>query len=155
MDSTATIVRCIQAAAKDLGLPVPDNKSAAYVIGLGLEEAMQAAMPNLEPKYYPRMVERYRYHYLAKDQDLTLFDGVRTMLTELSQQGYFLAVATGKSRVGLNRALDAAKLLTLWLEISGSRNSRRKTARICETNSAGSVGLGESEPKRVISDSVP
>jgi len=114
MDSTATIVRCIQAAAKDLGLPVPDNKSAAYVIGLGLEEAMQAAMPNLEPKYYPRMVERYRYHYLAKDQDLTLFDGVRTMLTELSQQGYFLAVATGKSRVGLNRALDAAKLLTLF-----------------------------------------
>lgn len=114
MDSTATIVTCIQAAAKDLGLPVPDNKKAAYVIGLGLHEAMEEVLPNLDPKYYPHMVERYRYHYLIKDKGLTLFDGVREMLTSLSQQGYFLAVATGKSRVGLNRALDAANLLSIF-----------------------------------------
>jgi phosphoglycolate phosphatase len=114
MDSTATIVKCIQASAKDLGLPIPDDKAAAYVIGLGLHDAMQAALPDLDPKYYPRMVERYRYHYLAKDHELTLFHGVREMLAELSQQGYFLAIATGKSRVGLNRALDVAKLLTLF-----------------------------------------
>ncbi|WP_334187464.1 HAD-IA family hydrolase [Noviherbaspirillum sp.] len=114
MDSTSTIVRCIQAAAKDLGLPVPDNKAASYVIGLGLQDAMQAALPNLDPKYYPRMVERYRYHYLSKDKGLELFDGVREMLADLSQQGYFLAVATGKSRVGLNRALDASQLLSVF-----------------------------------------
>ncbi len=114
MDSTATIVKCIQAAARDLGLPVPADKAAAYVIGLGLQEAMEAAMPGLDPKYYPRMVERYRYHYLSKDHELTLFAGVRDMLSDLSQQGYFLAVATGKSRVGLNRALDAVRLLTLF-----------------------------------------
>jgi phosphoglycolate phosphatase len=114
MDSTATIVKCIQAAAKDLGLPVPDNKAAAYVIGLGLHEAMEAVLPGLDPKHYPRMVERYRYHYLTKDKGLALFDGVREMLTGLSQQGYFLAVATGKSRVGLNRALDAANLLSVF-----------------------------------------
>jgi phosphoglycolate phosphatase len=114
MDSTATIVTCIQAAAKDLGLPIPDNRAASYVIGLGLEDAMQAALPGLDPKSYPRMAERYRYHYLTKDKGLTLFDGVREMLAELSQQGYFLAVATGKSRVGLNRALDAAKLLSVF-----------------------------------------
>jgi len=114
MDSTATIVRCMQAAARDLGLPVPDNKAASYVIGLGLQDAMQAAMPGLDPKYYPRIVERYRHHYLAKDQGLELFDGVRDMLTDLSQQGYFLAVATGKSRVGLNRALDVSRLLSMF-----------------------------------------
>jgi phosphoglycolate phosphatase len=114
MDSTSTIVRCIQAAAKDLGLPVPDNRAASYVIGLGLQDAMQAALPNLDPKYYPRMVERYRYHYLSKDKGLELFDGVREMLADLSQQGYFLAVATGKSRVGLNRALDASQLLSMF-----------------------------------------
>lgn len=114
MDSTATIVRCIQAAAKDLGLPVPDSKAASYVIGLGLQEAMEAVMPGLEPKSYPRMIERYRYHYLSKDKGLMLFGGVREMLSELSQQGYFLAVATGKSRVGLNRALDAADLLSVF-----------------------------------------
>ncbi|MFI4941570.1 MAG: HAD-IA family hydrolase [Burkholderiales bacterium] len=114
MDSTATIVKCIQASAKDLGLPVPDNQTAAYVIGLGLADAMQAVLPGVDPKFYPRMVERYRYHYLAQDQKLPLFEGVRAMLDDLSQQGYFLAVATGKSRVGLNRALDSAKLLSLF-----------------------------------------
>jgi phosphoglycolate phosphatase len=114
MDSTATIVKCIQASAKDLGLPVPDNRTAAYVIGLGLLEAMQAVLPGIDPKYYPRMVERYRYHYLAQDQELSLFEGTSEMLLDLSQQGYFLAVATGKSRVGLNRALDSVKLLSLF-----------------------------------------
>ncbi len=114
MDSTATIVACLQAAAKDLGLAVPDRRAAAYVIGLGLQEAMQALIPDLDPKYYPHMVERYRHYYLAKDKGLTLFDGVRDMLTDLSQQGYFLAVATGKSRVGLNRALDVANLLSMF-----------------------------------------
>lgn len=114
MDSTSTIVRSIQAAARDLGLPVPRDEDASHVIGLGLHEAMQAAMPNIEPALYPKMVERYRFHYLKKDPELVLFDGVRDMLAELSQDGYFLAVATGKSRVGLNRALNAVGLLSLF-----------------------------------------
>jgi phosphoglycolate phosphatase len=114
MDSTATIVKSIQAAAKDLGLPVPSDAAASHVIGLGLAEAMQSVMPDIDPVLYPRMVERYRYHYLTKDPELVLFPGVRAMLDDLSQQGYFLAVATGKSRVGLNRALNAAKLLTTF-----------------------------------------
>ena len=114
MDSTATIVKCIQSAARDLGLPVPSDASAAHVIGLGLSEAMQAVMPNIEPALYPRMVERYRYHFLTKDHELVLFKGVREMLSELAGEGYFLAVATGKSRVGLNRALNAAGLLSTF-----------------------------------------
>jgi phosphoglycolate phosphatase len=114
MDSTGTIVKCIQAAARDLGLPVPDNRAASYVIGLGLQDAMEAVLPDLDPKYYPRMVERYRYHYLSQDQELTLFDGVPEMLADLAHQGYFLAVATGKSRVGLNRALNTARLLSVF-----------------------------------------
>jgi phosphoglycolate phosphatase len=114
MDSTATIVKCIQSAAKDLGLPAPSDAAAAHVIGLGLSEAMQAAMPDIDPALYPRMTERYRYHFLTKDHELVLFQGVRAMLDELSQLGYFLAVATGKSRVGLNRALNAAGLLATF-----------------------------------------
>ena len=114
MDSTATIVKCIQSAARDLGLPVPSDMAASHVIGLGLSEAMQAAMPNIDPALYPRMTERYRYHYLTKDHELVLFKGVRPMLEELAQQGYFLAVATGKSRVGLNRALNATGLLSMF-----------------------------------------
>jgi phosphoglycolate phosphatase len=114
MDSTSTIVKCIQAAAKDLGLPIPQDEDASHVIGLGLYEAMQAVMPNIDPALYPRMVERYRFHYLSKDHELVLFEGVREMLTELAQDAYFLAVATGKSRVGLNRALNAVGLLSLF-----------------------------------------
>lgn len=114
MDSTATITRCIQAAAKDLNLPAPDDQTASHVIGLGLVEALQVAVPDLEAKYYAHMVERYRYHYLAQDQTLTLFEGVRDMLADLAQQGYLLAVATGKGRVGLNRALHAVDLLSAF-----------------------------------------
>jgi phosphoglycolate phosphatase len=75
---------------------------------------MQAVLPDIDPVLYPRMVERYRYHFLTKDHELVLFKGVREMLTDLSQQGYFLAVATGKSRVGLNRAMNAAGLLAMF-----------------------------------------
>ncbi|WP_256079196.1 HAD-IIIA family hydrolase [Massilia sp. YIM B04103] len=114
MDSTAAIVKCIQAAAKDLGLPVPGEAAAAHVIGLGLHEAMQAVLPEVDPKYHARMVERYRYHFLSRDHELTLFQGVRAMLQELAQEGYFLAVATGKSRVGLNRALNDVGLLSAF-----------------------------------------
>jgi len=114
MDSTATIVKCIQSAARDLSLPIPSDASANHVIGLGLAEAMQAVMPDIDPALYPRMVERYRYHFLTKDHELVLFKGVREMLTDLANEGYFLAVATGKSRVGLNRALNAAGLLSTF-----------------------------------------
>ncbi|MES2150392.1 MAG: HAD-IA family hydrolase [Pseudomonadota bacterium] len=114
MDSTSTIVKCIQAAARDLGLPIPPDEAASHVIGLGLHEAMQAVMPNIAPAMTSRMVERYRFHYLSKDHELVLFHGVRDMLTELAHDGYFLAVATGKSRVGLNRAMNAVGLLSLF-----------------------------------------
>ncbi len=114
MDSTATIVKCIQAAAKDLQLPVPDDSAASHVIGLALVDAMQSVLPDVDPKYYPKMVERYRYHYLTRDHELPLFPGVREMLSDLAQQGYFLAVATGKSRVGLNRAMNSVNVLSMF-----------------------------------------
>jgi len=114
MDSTSAIVKCIQAAARDLGLPIPDNKAASHVIGLSLQDAMHAAIPDLDPVMYPRMVERYRHHYLGRAEELTLFEGVPSMLEDLAQEGYFLAVATGKSRVGLNRAMHAAQLLSIF-----------------------------------------
>ena len=114
MDSTAHIVRSIQAACRDLDLPVPADEAARYVIGLGLRDALQIAAPTLEPADYPRLAERYRYHYLIRDAKTELFDGVRELLGELRDEGYLLAVATGKSRVGLNRALDEARLTSLF-----------------------------------------
>lgn len=114
MDSTGTIIRCIQAAARDLGLPVPSDQNASYVIGLSMTDAMKAAMPGVDPALCPQIIERYRLHYFKEDHDLVLFDGAREMLNDLHHQGYFLAVATGKSRMGLNRALSASGLMSLF-----------------------------------------
>ncbi|MCG1053974.1 HAD-IA family hydrolase [Mycetohabitans sp. B5] len=114
MDSTAHITRSIQRACRDLGLPVPDALSASYVIGLGLRDALQIAAPTLDPIDYPRLAQRYRFHYLSGDPHIELFAGVREMLDELRGAGYLLAVATGKSRVGLNRALDSVRLMTMF-----------------------------------------
>jgi phosphoglycolate phosphatase len=114
MDSTAHITRSIQAACRDLGLPVPADESASFVIGLGLRDALQIAAPTLDAADYPKLAERYRFHYLGKGEQTELFAGAREMLQDLRDEGYLLAVATGKSRVGLNRALDQVRLTSLF-----------------------------------------
>ncbi|MBN9117555.1 MAG: HAD-IA family hydrolase, partial [Pandoraea sp.] len=80
MDSTPTITRCIQAACRDLGLPVPSDEIASHVIGLGLRDALQMAVPSLDPAHYPRLSERYRFHYLIGDKETVLFTGIRELL---------------------------------------------------------------------------
>ena len=110
MDSTAAIVKSLQDAALDLGLPMPEKKRAAHVIGLGLKEALETVLPDLAPEYYPKLVDRYRIHVLTNSLNTTLFDGVKTMLDDLKNQNYLLAVATGKSRAGLNRAINETGL---------------------------------------------
>lgn len=118
LDSAAAIVQAIQAACQDLDLPIPDDARARHVIGLGLADAMRHAVPELKPEQIPAMVERYRHHYLSSDHQLTLFAGVPAMLERLRAAGHLLAIATGKSRVGLERALDHSGLRPLFM---GSR----------------------------------
>jgi len=109
-DSTGLIVRCIQAACRDLGLPVPSDTQAAYVIGLGLVDALRHAAPDLPAERYPELGRRYRHHYMARQHEIVLFDGTLEMLQALKARNHWLAVATGKSRAGLNEALDSAQL---------------------------------------------
>jgi len=106
IDSAPTIVGCIQAACGDLGLPVPEAARASYVIGLGLYDALAYVVPGLAPTDYGRVVERYRSHFLARDAELPLFPGAKAMLGALRDRGHILAIATGKSRAGLARALE-------------------------------------------------
>ncbi|MFQ1063571.1 HAD family hydrolase [Bordetella trematum] len=110
MDSTHSIVAAIQAAARDLELPVPSASAASWVIGLSLESALRRAVPELTPALLPRFLERYRIHYLLRDPELRLFDGIRELLEDLANRNVRLAVATGKSRVGLDRVLAATGL---------------------------------------------
>lgn len=112
-DSTALIVRCIQAACADLGMPVPDAERAAYVIGLGLHDALRHAVPDLPPERYPDLGRRYRVHYMAMQHELSLFPGTVHMLEALKRR-HLLGVATGKSRRGLDEALQAVELVGLF-----------------------------------------
>jgi len=103
-------VRAIQGACRDLGEAVPDDARAAYVIGLGLRDALAHAVPGLPDARYPQLVERYRRHYAQHQNDLSLFPGVLEVLQRLRQRNHWLAVATGKSRQGLDEALAAVEL---------------------------------------------
>ncbi|QRF59226.1 HAD family hydrolase [Variovorax paradoxus] len=109
-DSTRLIVRCIQAAVVDVGGAKPSEDDAAWVIGLGLAEALARAAPDVPKEKYPELGARYRYHYLQHQDDIVLFDGVLPMLDALRARGHKLAVATGKSRRGLNEALKTVAL---------------------------------------------
>ena len=109
-DSTQIIVRCIQAAVKDVGGTVPTDEAAGYVIGLGLAQALAHAAPDVPKDKYPLLGERYRHHYQLHAHDLSLFEGVLPLLAELKARGYLLAVATGKSRHGLDESLQTSQL---------------------------------------------
>ena len=109
-DSTALITRCIQAACADLGVAVPSDRDASYVIGMGLVEALQHAAPGLPRDRYPELGLRYRHHYVARQHELSLFEGTLPMLKALKARNHWLAVATGKSRSGLDDALGTVQL---------------------------------------------
>ena len=109
-DSTGLIVRCIQAACRDIGHQVPSDADAAYVIGLGLRDALQHAAPGLPPERHPELGNRYRHHYFASQHELVLFPGTLEMLQALKARNHCLAVATGKARRGLDDALAHVQL---------------------------------------------
>ena len=113
-DSTALIVRCIQAACRDVGAAVPSDAQAAYVIGLGLDDALRSAVPDLPRERYRDLGLRYRHHYLSSQHELSLFEGTLPMLHALRARRHLLGVATGKSRRGLDEALHTAQLKGLF-----------------------------------------
>jgi len=115
MDSTRTIARSLQKACADVGIAVPSERDALFVIGLNLQDSLDHVAPGLDRDAQARLAQRYRHHFLAGEAQIPLYDGVREMLTDLHGQGWRLAVATGKARRGLERALDASGLRA-WFE---------------------------------------
>ena len=113
-DSTGLIARCIQHACRDVGTEVPSAEDAAYVIGLGLNDALKHVAPDLPLERYPALGQRYRHHYFASQHELVLFEGTLEMLHALKLRQHFLAVATGKGRRGLDEALQTSQLKGLF-----------------------------------------
>jgi phosphoglycolate phosphatase len=109
IDSTGTIAECIQQAAAEMGLPVPHDERARHVIGLGLHDSLRQAVPELPASRYSEFVALYRKYFLAREDTMKLFPGMLDLLSRL-REDHVLAIATGKSRKGLDRALDAGGL---------------------------------------------
>ena len=115
MDSEARIVACMQGAITDLAMPERSVDDIRNIIGLGLRESVAMLFHDLSETDYRALVDRYRYHFLVGDKTPSLlFEGVVQLLTRLLEKGHFLAVATGKGRVGLDKVLEETELKSVF-----------------------------------------
>jgi phosphoglycolate phosphatase len=106
MDSEARIVACLRATGEDLGLPARTDAALRDVIGLGLREAIASLHPDAGTAAQRDFADRYRQHFLAAEgRPSTLFRGALELVSGLHRRGLLLAIATGKGRRGLDRAL--------------------------------------------------
>lgn len=106
IDSKAQIVNCMQATITSLELDARSDEQIINIIGLGLDEAVLSLYPELSHSDVKKCSQNYREHYLTKDKTPSpLFKGVTEVLDSLKDSGYELAIATGKSRRGLDKGL--------------------------------------------------
>ncbi len=111
MDSIGKIVNCMQQTALTLNVSMPSEQAVRDIIGLSMNEALNVLHPDGSSDVHGEMIEVYRQQYLKLNTTPSpLFDGVESLLTELNQIGYQIAVATGKARAGLNRVLGETGL---------------------------------------------
>ena len=116
MDSAGTIVGCMRQTFGEIGFPIPEAKELRGTIGLSLDHAFSRLFPDSSTKDRARAIEVYRHHWLATYRyGSFLFDGSREVLEKLFERDYFLAVATGKGRPGLDRDLDTNDLRKFFL----------------------------------------
>lgn len=105
IDSEANIVNCMKAAMSDLQLPILSDTEIKNIIGLGLREALTTLYPGIDTDTANQLTDRYRVHFLTSEPS-DPFQGVTETLTHLNKADYFMAVATGKGRKGLDKALN-------------------------------------------------
>jgi phosphoglycolate phosphatase len=111
MDSEARILACVQATVRDIGLDTPSDDQVRNIIGLGLQEAVTTLFPDADALLVQRVIDGYRHHFLDGEQTpSSLFPGAEAVLQALAEREYLLAVATGKGRQGLDKALEETGL---------------------------------------------
>lgn len=115
MDSIDKIVASMKAAAKECQLPIPTADAVRHIVGLRLDKAMVQLFPDVTTELQKDMVNLFSHQYSNVNKDETpFFPGIKCWLTTLKEQGYLLAVATGKSRKGLDRLLKKLELQDLF-----------------------------------------
>jgi phosphoglycolate phosphatase len=111
MDSEARISICMQLAARDCGYPVPQRAEIREIIGLSMQKAIYQLSGVEDAQEIKRLGDAYRTHWLNDDIGASaLFASAEETLQQLTEQGYLLAIATGKSRRGLDKALQETSL---------------------------------------------
>lgn len=110
VDSTHAIVESVLSAAEDAELPLPTEAAARGIIGLELHAAIATLFDDISEEQVRFVAERYRYHFLVRDHAIPMFEGVAEAIEELTNEGFMLSVATGKTRRGLDRAMTTTEL---------------------------------------------
>jgi phosphoglycolate phosphatase len=115
IDSAGHIVDCIHLVNANVGLEPRTDAEIRNIIGLGLEEAFQHLYPQVEYALIQAAAHEYKQQFFLQNRkESQLFTGAREVLETLAEQGYVLAVATGKSRQGLNQVLLETQLKPLF-----------------------------------------
>ncbi len=144
VDSTSSITSSIQEACRDIGIAVPRTEDARWVIGLGLQDALSRVAPNLSADQQSQLTERFRHHYLSRYESLEMFPGVMEILLRLTSSGMPLAVATGKTRVGLERSFDLTETRHLFQTSRCADESDPKPAPTMVLEICGEMGISPS-----------
>ncbi len=111
MDSAATIAACMAASFRNLGLEPPADDDIRATVGLGLDETLDRLYPGASAEDRRRLIGAYRDHWFGGYRERpALFPRVPETIASLAGQDYYLAVATGKGRRGLDRDLEATDL---------------------------------------------
>ena len=115
MDSKSHIVECLEYSLRSVGIAVRPGEDVSRVIGLGLTEALTALLPGADKTIIETACQAFRDKFLSAEKSSSpLFADVESTLTELRQAGYYLAIATGKSRAGLDKVLEESGLGDLF-----------------------------------------
>ncbi|MCK4951223.1 MAG: HAD-IA family hydrolase [Gammaproteobacteria bacterium] len=115
MDSEFHIVSCMKAAICELDLPDRKEDEIKNIIGLGLMKAVQTLYPEQASEAFAhKLADAYRSYYFSDDAPQQLFPGAVETLEHLIDRGFLLAIATGKSRKGLDLSLEHTGLVEMF-----------------------------------------
>lgn len=113
-DSTAKIVDAMTLAIHTLSYPSRSAESIRQIIGLGLPEAVKSLYPEAPSDEQRALIDQFIVYHRANRDEPPFYPNVLDVLRELKRAGYILCVATGKSRVGLDRLLDYHDLHSIF-----------------------------------------